>query len=345
MQNLQISNQYFVTVIAAVTLIKLGFAIFIPAQYAEAYYVLQSQHLSPIYFDQPPMVAWLISLLSVISDKMPWLRVFALLATLYAAWFVFITTRRISDENSARFTTLLFILSPSYLLMFFISSDAPVVLASLFGVWAFFEAAKQGSKGLAILSGFAFGLGLLSKYLILLPLLGVMVYALFVERRRHLPLLLVSVLSMLPFILQHLYYNYLNCWENLNLYVFVLGQDFFQGPEYPGFKSFLFFLLGSLVVFTPWGLWYYWRACEWQVNKRAKYLFVVILTSLFVMGLISFVSVIGLHFFLVFSPFVFILYSFIKNDRARRWMLRWSYLYAGVWILLFAGILLFPWQR
>ncbi len=334
-----ISKRHLLYALLAVTLAKLLFTIFIPAQYAEAYYALQAQHLSTVYVDQPPMIAWLLHLMSYVSDSISWYRTLALLAALAAVWVVYRFAAAITDAAGGRFAALLFVLSPSYVLTFLISTDAPALLAVLLGVWAFYEAIQRNAWRWAVLSGVAFGLGFLSKYLIVVPLLGVIVYALLSERRRRLPVLAITLLAASPFVLQHVYANYMHCWVNLTLYISIFGA------HAQGFASLGFYLLGLLIVLTPWGLWYLWRERVSLQQPLSWYLALVALVSGVAMALLSLKTVIGLHFLLLFAPFVFVLYALIDKAQARRRMLQWSAGYAGLWIVLFTTLLVMPWDK
>ncbi len=339
MPELRISQRHFLITLATVTLIKLFFSFGFPVYYDEWYYVLWGKHLSPVYFDHPPMVGWVLYLMSLLGDHIAWYRMLPIGATLLATWVIYRLAREITDAESGRFAALLFILSPSYILMFLVSSDGPLLLLIVIGVMSFFVAAHKDNWRWAVLSGVAFGLGILTKYLVVFPAVGVLVFALWRNRPQRLRLLLITLLSSLPFVAHHLYYNYLNCWETLNFHLYI------REGGYPWLASFSFYIFEALLVLTPWGLWYLWRHRSLVNTELSRYLAIITVVCLLLFALSSYKSVIGLHFFLIFVPFLFALYGLIDTDKSRRWMLRMSYGYAAVWILIFTTLLVFPWDK
>jgi len=69
------------------------------------------------------------------------------------------------------------------------------------------------------------------------------------------------------------------------------------------------------------------------------------LTTATVFAIASIKTVIGLHFFLVFAPYLFALYALIDRPRARKWLMVLSTGYAALWIGLLAVLAAFPLDR
>ena len=153
--------------LVSLRLIFLGFANLLPE---EAYYWNYSQHLDIGYLDHPPMVAWLIWLgTTLFGDNEFGVRIGAYICWLLTAYFSFYLARNLFDKATAIACALLVAVLPFYFSTgFLMMPDAPLTAA-----WAatlfFLERALLGEKRLAWLGvGLSFGIGLLSKYTILL---------------------------------------------------------------------------------------------------------------------------------------------------------------------------------
>jgi len=148
-------------------LVFLGSANLLPE---EAYYWNYSQHLDIGYLDHPPMVAWLIWLgTAFFGDNEFGVRIGAYICWLLTATFSFYLARNLFDKATAIACATLVAVVPFYFSTgFLMMPDAPLTAA-----WAatlfFLERALLGEKRLAWFgAGLSLGLGLLSKYTILL---------------------------------------------------------------------------------------------------------------------------------------------------------------------------------
>nr|WP_200991910.1 glycosyltransferase family 39 protein [Rhizobium rhizogenes]QCL10605.1 dolichyl-phosphate-mannose-mannosyltransferase family protein [Rhizobium rhizogenes] len=153
--------------LVSLRLIFLGLANLLPE---EAYYWNYSQHLDIGYLDHPPMVAWLIWLgTTLFGDNEFGVRIGAYCCWLLTAAFSFYFARNLFDKATAVACAMLVAVVPFYFSTgFLMMPDAPLTAA-----WAatlfFLERALLGEKRLAWLgAGVSVGLGLLSKYTILL---------------------------------------------------------------------------------------------------------------------------------------------------------------------------------
>jgi len=150
----------------------------------EAYYWNYSRHLALSYLDHPPMVAWIIrGFTAVLGHTELGVRTGALASWLVGAWFVHRLTRRVYDAATAVCALLLFAVLPVYFMFGLVMSpDAPMAAC-----WAatlyFFYRALIDEDGTAWLGAGAFlGLGMLSKYTIVLLGFAVLAFML-VDRR------------------------------------------------------------------------------------------------------------------------------------------------------------------
>ncbi|MEP7455478.1 glycosyltransferase family 39 protein [Phyllobacterium sp. SB3] len=136
----------------------------------EAYYWNYAQHLDIGYLDHPPMVAWLIWLgTSLFGNTEFGVRIGAYVAWMVTAFFAFQFSRNLFGKSAALVSVLLvaalpFFFSTGILMM----PDAPLT-AAWAGTLYFLERALLGNKrGAWFGVGICVGLGMLSKYTIVL---------------------------------------------------------------------------------------------------------------------------------------------------------------------------------
>jgi 4-amino-4-deoxy-L-arabinose transferase-like glycosyltransferase len=337
---MEISRQTFIRILVAITIIKIVFAFTFPIKNDEAYYVLWAQHLSSGYYDHPPMIAWLLHLMSYISGSIAWFRMLAITAGLVAVWVIYRFVCFFASDDSARFAATLFVLSPLYILLFLISNDAPLLLFSSLGMLLFYVALERERLPYALGSGVLLGAAFLSKYLVAPLGIAVALYSLLWQPRKRWPYLAVAIAGALPFVLQHLYYNYTHSWNTLNFHFFLRNAG-----TSASVSTLLFYIFGLALVMTPWGVGYLAAMHRRLKELPYRYLLMAVLTSSIVFALASLKTVIGLHFFLVFAPYLFALYALIEKPIARKWLTILSGAYAALWIGLFAALALFPLDR
>ncbi len=152
----------------------------------EAYYWNYSQHLDIGYLDHPPMVAWLIwAGTAVFGDNEFGVRIAAWLGWFATAFFSFSLTQRFFGKSAAFVSLLLIATLPFYFATgFFMTPDAPLV-AAWAGALYFLERALLGHRPNAWWGvGISVGLGLLSKYTIVLLAPATLLFLLVDERSR-----------------------------------------------------------------------------------------------------------------------------------------------------------------
>jgi dolichol-phosphate mannosyltransferase len=136
----------------------------------EAYYWNYAQHPALGYLDHPPMVAWLISAGTALFGHTEFgVRIGAYLCWLVAAIFLFALTRNLLDKEAGLKAVMLLSVLPFFFSTGFIMTpDAPLT-ACWAGALFFLERALLAGRPRAWWGvGACMGLGLLSKYTILL---------------------------------------------------------------------------------------------------------------------------------------------------------------------------------
>jgi dolichol-phosphate mannosyltransferase len=238
-----------VAYIAAFKIAAMGPVNLIPE---EAYYWNYAQHLDLSYLDHPPMVAWLIWISTSLFGKSEFsVRLPALISWAVAAGFMFRLTSSIFDRNAGFRCLLLITVLPFYFgFGFFMTPDTPLLAAWAGCLYYLYRALIVQSRRAWLGASICMGLGLLSKYTILLLAFAAVGYLL-VDRRsrqwwvRAEPYFatLLSAIIFLPVLI----WNARQGWAS-----FV-----FQGPRRwsDEFDFSLPFLLGSiLLVLTPVGV-------------------------------------------------------------------------------------------
>jgi 4-amino-4-deoxy-L-arabinose transferase-like glycosyltransferase len=175
-----------VAIVAALAAVRLVVAALVPLAFDEAYYWRLSRHLAGGYLDHPPMVMWLIRAGTALIGDSEWgVRVPAIIAGVLATWAVFRAAALLFDRAVAIAAALFFNLTLVAAVGTVLATpDAPAVLcASLLLVCL--AKLQQGGRGhWWLAAGAAFGLGLMSKYSMLLFAFGMLAWLLIVPPMR-----------------------------------------------------------------------------------------------------------------------------------------------------------------
>src|SRR5262245_18790789 len=152
-----------VTVVAG--LVRLGIAAATPLFPDETYYWDWSRHLAPGYYDHPPMIAWLIRFGTVLAgDTAFGVRLFPVLAGVYAADFVCLTARRIGGTRAANIAGIVFAVVPMAAAgLVDATPDAPTLAAAAATIYALARALEAPERSIDTLrwrgvAGLALGL-------------------------------------------------------------------------------------------------------------------------------------------------------------------------------------------
>ena len=165
------------------TLIKVFFAFFFPVNPDEAYYILWSNNLSLGYYDHPPMIAWLIKIVSYINIDILSVRMISILSSFASLFFVYYFSRLI-NKDSASVITLLYALSPLYLLYFPLTNDGPLLLFSIISIVFYYRSLKNENHYNFILCGMFLGFAFLSKYLVFPIFVGIFIFNFFIIKKK-----------------------------------------------------------------------------------------------------------------------------------------------------------------
>nr|WP_294502075.1 glycosyltransferase family 39 protein [uncultured Rhodopila sp.] len=153
--------------IAALTVIRLGLAAWMPLAPDEAYYWVWSHALAPGYLDHPPMVAlWIRAGTALAGQTALGVRLLGPLAAAIASALLFDTARLLLPGSRAGVAAVL-LLNASLLLgvgSIIMTPDSPLLFFWTAALWAMARLAAGGSGGWWLAAGVFAGLAMDSKY-------------------------------------------------------------------------------------------------------------------------------------------------------------------------------------
>ncbi len=169
------------------TLFKLWIARYLPLLGDEAYYNLWSKHLALSYNDHPPMIAyfnWLIN--HSLGQSEFSIRLAAILCLLLSSWLIYLIGREMFGKQIAAAAAVIFNLIPTFMAGgVFLTPEQPVVIFWLLSTYFAVRLFKTQQKLYWYLLGASLGLGLLSKYTMLLFLPGLILFLILSRENRH----------------------------------------------------------------------------------------------------------------------------------------------------------------
>ena len=183
----EVRNVFILAV--CVTIVRLVGAALMDLGIDEAYYWTWSRHLAASYYDHPPMVAYLISLSTMVLGDGPLpVRLPAIVLSAFSIFLVYRLAHRIyNSERIGWLAALYCTLCPlTFALGLFMIPDAPLLFFSLLAMNAFWDFAN-GRRRAWCLFGIALGLALLSKYTAIVFVVSACIFLVSTtETRRHL---------------------------------------------------------------------------------------------------------------------------------------------------------------
>ena len=155
--------------------------------YDEAYYWVWSKNLQLSYYDHPPMIAYLIRLTTLFSNKEIFIRLAAVICSTTTIVMMYKTSKCLFNQKTADITVVLALAWPLLEGTFFITTiDSPLLMFWSITLYCLARGLILGEKKFIYFSGIALGCALLSKYTAILILPGVLIFLLLTPSKRHL---------------------------------------------------------------------------------------------------------------------------------------------------------------
>lgn len=160
------NSWFLIWFIALIFKLVLGFLL--PLTPDEAYYWVWSKHISFSYYDHPGGIAWLMYLGDLLPEKLVrWPALFLAHSSLLF-WRSFLSSH-LTEDQLKLWLVLMLTMPLTGLGSLIVTPDLPLLFSWSFCIWSFGRMLKMGATPFSVLlSGFALGLGLLSKYHIVL---------------------------------------------------------------------------------------------------------------------------------------------------------------------------------
>jgi 4-amino-4-deoxy-L-arabinose transferase-like glycosyltransferase len=272
-------NRYFLLLFfSLLTLFRFYFSAHFNLTPDETYYWFWSEHLHLSYFDHPPMVAWLIKLSTAIFGQKEWaVRLPGMLMGIGDTVLIYLLGKKVFKSREAGITSA--VVLNSILIfsvgMVIITPDTPQLFFWIAAIYFSYNAAIEKRKNDWFLTGIALGLGLLSKYTMILFLPAIFLFLLLTPSCRE------DLYSWKPWaslLIAFLIFSPVIIWNEQNHWISFLFQlrHGTSSRDSPGARYFFEFLGGQAAVFSPFifiGLiWSLWKAYKIG-RKRNLYQF------------------------------------------------------------------------
>ncbi len=255
----------------------------------ESQYWYWSQHLAFGYFSKPPLIAWVIHLVTGLtgSDSPFAIRLAAPLFHMGTSGLILALATRLADVRTGALAAIAYLTLPAVMIgsMTF-STDTPMLFFLALGLLLWTGLTDRPGAGRAALLGLAFGFGILSKYAMFYALPGLILLAILLPRfrigwRDLLIAVTIAALVVLPNILWNAQHGFATIrhtaevagWAGLRLHFDRAGS----------FLATQFAVFGP-ILFAAW-LWQSGRALLWPVGALDRALVLLSLPILlFVIG-------------------------------------------------------------
>jgi hypothetical protein len=318
--------------IIAILFFKLVLIFLLPITGDEAYFLVWANHMNIGFYDHPPMVGWIIYLMSFISDDISFLRLFPFFSVLLASYLIYkILLEFEIDKQKAKFVSVLFLILPIDILIILFTNDVPLFIFGFIGTYFFVKSLRCDWVKNSLLAGIFLGLSFLSKYFLVFLVAGLVLYTIALREKKYIKNIVLVLLVIIPFGLQNLYFNYNSCWNNIMFNFFARTEDL----KY-NISTFLGFIAILVYFITPWGLYYLFKS-KIEKNKLRTFLIFSLSVGLLVYALVSLKKPIGLHWLLLFLPLVVMFFAYLKEEYYKKmftFTLFFTYLHITVLLML-----------
>ena len=282
--------------------LKLYIAHIVPITGDEAQYIYWGQHLAWGYYDHPPIIGWLMSLIVKISLNNIWVRIPQIITTTLIGYFIYFSLRMQKRKN-AYLLAILYLISPFNIFNIAILTDTPLLFFTFFSVYFLNLAVEKNKFAYLALTGLCLGAAFLSKYLIFPILLALLIFFLFAANNKitnKVKKLIIIILFASPFVCENIIWNYYHDWVNL-LFNLTLRNE----TAHFSFFTVIFYFAILLYLYNPILLCFFLYKIRTYNFKNNFWCYAAFIPIIFYFFL-SFIKEIGLHWLFCAYPFFFI---------------------------------------
>jgi 4-amino-4-deoxy-L-arabinose transferase-like glycosyltransferase len=323
-----------ITAVAIISIFKLLILFMLPLTGDEAYFIIWGDHPMAGYYDHPPMVGWLIYLMRFFSESHIFYRMFSFVTTFIIGYVIYAIAKIHVKKEIAFLVALTFLASPIDLFLVMFTNDIPLLLfGSLGTLFVLLSVHKKEWLRYSVLAGIFLGLCFLSKYFAAFLMLGLLLFLLLNYRAKAFKNIAVIAVVSLLFVAQNLYFNYNSCWNNILF-------NFFSRTTQSHYhlSGVINYILILLYLLTPWGVYYLFKERgSFQRSPLLTLLSSVLLLSLGIFLLVALKNKVGLHWFLLFVPYLFLLFSFLSKEKLQHlitYNARFTYVHIALALLI-----------
>ncbi|MEA1893122.1 MAG: glycosyltransferase family 39 protein [Campylobacterota bacterium] len=215
----------------------------------ENYYWLWSKKLDFSYFDHPPMVAYIIKATTLFSDEAFFVRLGAALMVSGTAYMLYVLAKKMFDEKTAIYTFYIYISSVIIIAAStLMTPDIPLMFFTVLLLYSAYIYLDEDDKRYALLTGFAAGAMILSKYTGILIIFTLLVYISIYKRHVFKDRYFYAALAIATIIFSPvLYWNYM---YDFISFTFQLDHGLSQEKIFKP-KELFSFVGAQLVLFHP----------------------------------------------------------------------------------------------
>lgn len=324
-------------ILFAIFVFKIVLLTLLPLTGDEAYFIKWADNLSMGYYDHPPMVGWIIHLMSYISGSHMFFRLFAVVTTFTAAFVIYkIALLYRVEKKKSLLTSLIFLASPVDLLLTLMTNDVALLFFSSLGtLFLLYSLEKKEWLRYSLLAGLFLGSAFLSKYFAVFLMLSLLIFSFYMYKSKAIKSVLVVTAIVSLFIAQNLYFNYNSCWNNILFNFFARTEDSSYNIGTPlGYFGLILYIL------TPWGV-YFLLKTKFEKTTLFKLLISILSVAFFIFFVVSLKNKIGLHWFLIFTPYIFLLFSFMDEKYLTK-LFKYNAIFTFLHAIILVTLLLIP---
>ncbi len=258
----------------------------------EAYYWGWSKDLAFGYYSKPPMIAWTIAIFTQIcGDTLFCIKLPSILIYPITTLFIYLIAKKLFDTKVAFWSGVAFITLPAVSMSsFIISTDVLLLLFWAIALYFFLQAIETDKWSHWLAAAVAAGLGLLTKYTMIIFIISVFFYLAISQYRQHLqnPKLYITAFIAALIYIPNLVWNYYN-----HFITFVHTQHIskIHSKSHFHFDKLLEFWAAQMAVFGPiFFLIFFYLLVRPIKDERFKVLYTFALPFFAIISLQAFLS-------------------------------------------------------